>query len=118
MRIDESLRGDTSRAVNLLCDAAHDIAKDKGFYDHDVSLPEKLALIHAEVSEALEVLRSGEPAQRDKHLPEYGAFEVELADVVIRVLDLAAYKNIPLGDVIVSKILYNASRQRKHGKAF
>lgn len=118
LRMDVAFANDVKHAVNMLAVAAHDTAQKKGFYSEPVNVPEKLALIHQEVSEALEALRSGDPTKRDKHVPEYSEFEVELADIVIRVCDLAAYKNVPLGDVIVRKMLYNASRPHKHGKAF
>jgi NTP pyrophosphatase (non-canonical NTP hydrolase) len=44
---------------------------------------------------------------------------VELADVVIRVFDLAEQLNLPLDRAIQEKITFNNTRSRKHGgKAF
>lgn len=88
----------------------------KGFWK-EANLPTKLALIHGEVSEALEALRLPEPVM-DKHLPDYTNFAVELADIVIRVFDLAGQQSIPLGKIIDDKLAFNKTREHKHGKLF
>lgn len=118
LKMDVAFRGDAANIVNTLADGAHQTSRAKGFYDGDINIGEKIALIHEEVSEALSAIRAADPDAPDKHVPQYSNFAAELADVVIRVLDLAAYKNIPLGDVIVAKMIYNAGRPHKHGKAF
>lgn len=107
-----------SDVVNDLCDIAHQISCDHGFYaGADFNLGEKLALIHSEISEALEASRKSEK-EADHHIPQWLNFEVELADAVIRIMDLAAFMQIPLGEVIADKMLYNADRAYKHGKRF
>ena len=68
----------------------------------------KLALIHSEVSEALEGLRRG---GNDDKLSQYTNEAVELADVFIRLFDYCGAKKIPIGSVIVDKINYNAQRE-------
>ena len=45
-------------------------------------------------------------------------FEDELADIMIRVMDLAAYKGIDLEFHIRHKMEYNKGREHKHGKAY
>lgn len=67
----------------------------------------KLALIHSEVSEAVEGLRKG---LNDDHLPDLPMFDVELADAAIRIFDLAGGLGIDMGDVIARKMIYNAER--------
>lgn len=69
---------------------------------------EKIALIHSEVSEALEGVRKD---KRDGHLPERMAVEVELADAVIRICDLAGALKLDLGGAIRDKLEYNAKRE-------
>lgn len=70
-------------------------------------IPEKLALIHSEISEAMEGDRKG---LMDDKLPHRTMFEVELADAVIRIFDLAGSQGLDLGGAIVEKIEYNRNR--------
>jgi NTP pyrophosphatase (non-canonical NTP hydrolase) len=64
-----------------------------------------LALIHSEVSEALEADRKGDVEN----------FKEELADVCIRIFDLCGLKGIDLEKAITKKMDYNKSRTYKHG---
>ena len=70
-------------------------------------ITQKLALIHSEISEALEGLRED---LKDDHLPQYHMFVVELADALIRILDLAGAFNIPIGNIMMEKWEYNTKR--------
>jgi NTP pyrophosphatase (non-canonical NTP hydrolase) len=97
---------------------AHETAVEKGWWD-DVdpvkSIPEKLALIHSEISEALEAYRDDQMGywQTEEGKPE--GFGVELADAIIRILDLAGALNISLEYCIESKMEYNKTRPHRHG---
>ena len=73
----------------------------------DKLVPEKLMLIVSELSEALEGHRKGLMDDKIKLLT---AFEVELADALIRLLDLAGAVKLDLGRAYVEKMIYNASR--------
>lgn len=68
---------------------------------------QKLALIHSEVSEGMEGDRKG---LMDDKLPHRPMLEVELADAVIRIMDLAGAKGYDLGGAIAEKMAYNAHR--------
>ena len=76
---------------------------------------QRLALITSEISEALEADRKD---LMDDHLPQYYGFDVELADALIRILDLCGANNVDIGKVVRDKLAYNKSRPFKHGKAF
>lgn len=68
----------------------------------------KIALIHSEISEALEGIRKG---ARDEHIPSRSSIEVELADALIRIFDLAGYMDLDLEGALKDKMEYNKQRQ-------
>lgn len=82
----------------------------------------KLLLAIGELSEAHEELRAGHepgavyynPDNPDK--PE--GFGIELADALIRTLDIAAETNIDAEECMTIKHEYNGTRPYKHGKRF
>ena len=86
---------------------AHGLAKENGWHEENREVGTMLALIHSEVSEALEGHRKD---LMDDHLTERKMFEVELADAVIRIFDLAGREGLQLGDAIIEKLKYNQSR--------
>jgi NTP pyrophosphatase (non-canonical NTP hydrolase) len=71
------------------------------------NIPEMLCLVHSEISEALEGFRKD---LMDDHIPDRKMFEVELADTLIRIFDLAGYQGLDLGGALIEKLEYNASR--------
>lgn len=68
---------------------------------------QKLCLIHSEVSEAMEGHRKN---LMDDKLPHRKMIEVELADAVIRIMDLAGAMNLDLGGALVEKLVFNTQR--------
>ena len=69
---------------------------------------EKLCLIHSEISEAMEGHRKNLP---DDKLPHRLMLEVEMADAVIRIMDLAGAMKLDIGGAIQEKLSYNATRE-------
>ena len=76
----------------------------------------KIALMHSELSEALEADRKG--IESDDKIPEFTGLEAELADTVIRILDFSGRHNLRLGEAIQAKLLFNLTRPYKHGKKY
>jgi len=129
--------------INNLAKEIHENNVSKGFYEDKKNIGEMLCLIHSEVSEALEADRNNHytknPPNSLKGMADknYGVsfnddsvfkevfshdvkntFEDELADVIIRVLDLCAFKGIDIESHIKAKMRYNAMREHKHGKKY
>lgn len=66
-----------------------------------------LMLIVSEIAEAMEGDRK---SLMDDHLPHRPMIEVELADAIIRILDLAAHKNLDMAGAMREKLAYNRTR--------
>ena len=69
--------------------------------------------MHSELSEALEGIRHGNPPS-DK-IPAFSAAEEELADTIIRIMDLAQKRGWRIAEAITAKALFNQGRSHKHG---
>ena len=134
-------KNDIASAGNFLRDRCHTASFTAGWWSGDVGgqpaihhvqnntrigkalVAEKLCLIHSEVSEGMEGHRKG---KIDDHLPHRTMLEVELADAVIRIADLAGALGLDLGGAIAEKMAYNAvrpdhkkeAREQAGGKAY
>lgn len=104
---------DAGTALRDICHAAavaggwwHDLQTGESLIGKR-NVGEMLALVHSEISEGLEAYRKNKP---DDHLTHRPGLEVELADAVIRIADLAGSENLDLGGAIAEKLAYNARR--------
>lgn len=119
-----------------LAASIHAANRAKGFYDQEGerNFGEIIALIHAEASEALEAHRDNKFTQErieevlaTTDLEDFrklflatvkDTVEDEIADTIIRLLDLCGYKGIDIQSHIEAKLRYNATRPAKHGKEY
>jgi NTP pyrophosphatase (non-canonical NTP hydrolase) len=94
-------------------------ARSKGWCDREVSIPEQVALIHSEASEALEEWRNNKPLlyttpdKNGNEKPE--GIASEYADIVIRVFHYCSLLGIDLATELIRKMDYNDTRAHKHG---
>lgn len=113
-------------SLNTLRDEIHENAAAKGWHDEgpqDDRFPTLLCLVHAEVSEALEDYRDGYPIEtfRFRTVLATGAegkpvgIPSELADIIIRVLDICGLYGIDIEAAVRAKMAYNATRPHRHG---
>jgi len=123
-----------AETITKLSQIAHGVAKKKGFHEAGVQpMGHYLMLITSELAEAMEADRSGKYACRSdlqwikdeerfdavefKHAIK-DTFEDELADALIRILDLAGLLDIDLGTHVMLKMEYNKTRPTRHGKKY
>lgn len=104
-------------SINALVDVCHGASTSAGWW-HSLEtgepiaeqphvVGEKLMLVVSEISEAMEGHRK---SLNDDKLPNRPMIEVELADAVIRIADLAGALKLDLGGAIAEKLAYNANR--------
>lgn len=95
------------RDIRDITSVCHGLSIEAGWHDVPREIGTMIALIHSELSEALEGDRED---LMDHHLPHRKMIEVELADVLIRTFDLAGKLGLDMGGALVEKLQYNQTR--------
>lgn len=118
---------DFAKALDGLAEEISELAEQKGFWSDEFDelsiIPIKLALVHDEVSEALRVHREvyddgTVDVITDMTDMQEEDFTEELADIIIRVLDLAGFYGFDIGATVLDKIERNRSRPTRHNKRY
>lgn len=87
-----------------------------GFEDPNQNFGEKIALTHGELSETLEAMRDGNPPS--VKIPAFSHAEEEIADAIIRLMNISRNKNWNTPEAMMAKTVYNSKRPPKHGRLF
>ena len=121
------------RCAEILTEQCHGLAKAGGWWTDLITgadlrciyripmaeqpprnIGELLCLVHSEISEAMEGARK---SLMDDKLPSRPMLEVELADAVIRIFDMAGGLGLDVAGAIADKLAYNANRADHKPKA-
>lgn len=94
----------------------HELAKEKGWYQvgKERSTTEFYMLIASEAFEAFEDFRNEKPSKYYEGDKPCGQ-AIEMADIVLRVMDYCEYRGWSLEDLLKEKHKYNQNREFRHG---
>lgn len=114
-----TLSAEDIAAINRVCDIFHLNASKHGFHPAEETdkqfIPQAVANFHGEASELWEAYRKGQLNKPcDKHIGLTCQSE-ELADLFIRVCDVAKHLGTNLGYAVAQKHIYNINRPFRHG---
>lgn len=104
---DIKISEDEIEALRSIQEKIQEVNIKCGWYNKPRTFGEGIALIHSEVSEALEGYRKG---LQDEHLPTRPQAEVEFGDCIIRILDEGARQGYDIAGALAEKFVYNQHR--------
>lgn len=93
--------------------SVYDTAVEKGWHETERPITEYVANFHDEVSEFFKAHAKHNPP--DDKLPNHDSATVELADLILRIMDFATHEQLPLAMAIVDKNRFNKTRDYRHG---
>ena len=111
--ISEGFSGGIIAGITHAVDISHDISVARGWWANskgepqDRNVGEMFALMHSEISEALEAARKDTPST---HIPGFTGVEEELADLLVRVFDFAGGAGLRLSEAFKARCLFNLNR--------
>lgn len=120
-----------STGLNALAQRIYAYAQEKGWWEEPRTFGDLIALCHTELSEAMEAHRAGMPPTETVFMhangstctqfwPDFGytkphGIPSELADTIIRILDMCGHYGIDIDQIMNLKMDYNDTREYRHG---
>lgn len=100
-------------SLQMMQKEIYQTAVEKGWWETDREMPEAIALMHSELSEALEAWRHGSAWNVVDGKPE--GWVTEFADCIIRILDVCEHHGADMEWALLEKMKYNWTRPYRHG---
>ena len=117
----------TIESLNDMAERVHELAREKGFYEYVETegqyIERSCNKLHDDVIELHDAYRNGKLRERcdksdkmeDAGISALSCLEEELADIIIRALDISVKMGVDIGHSVIQKHLFNKTRPYQHG---